>query len=870
MTWRFNLTAKMLAFLLLAGVLPLVLLGLTAFGISKQVLIEQAESDNSRLLASFSSYLRLYQSQIEDMATNLAGDPAIGQALVQVDAAASSTFSALEMRAQMGYILNNFVRVKGLDSIHLFSVGGAHFQAGQTLDFSPVQKVVADALLQEALSAPTPILWRGIDANLNQNAAQSKVISVVRAIHYFSSSSGKSEVIGLLVINLNDEIMRRYLEGITLAPGTQLMKLDRRGQIELHADTKRFGQPLTPAMLALVKSTKPVTRLVLDGQEMLMAVQPTAQQGWLITLSPRTRLTQKINQLALVTFGLVLLAISAMGILTWYFAKTVVWPIRAVSDGFAAIAKNPDEPHDLLPTGLAKDEVFQLIQGYNNHLLALQIQRKVTQELGLAKTHAEAANLAKSRFLATMSHEIRTPMNGILGMAQLLLMPNLSPQKQQDYAQTILSSGKTLLGLLNDILDLSKIEAGKFQLERVAFKPDTLLTEIQSLFEGAAHAKDLQLKNQWHGAAEQIYQADAHRLRQMLSNLVGNAIKFTRQGQISMECSEIERDTATALLEFSVSDSGIGIAPEKLDLLFKPFSQTDSSTTREFGGTGLGLSIVSTLAHAMGGDVGLQSKLGEGSRFWFRVHVEVLEPQQEALSSAVSMMAGNRAPTQAHQLHGKVLVVEDNPVNCMVIGALLTQLGLTHTVASNGQQAVQAIREGEQPDIILMDLQMPVLDGYAATEQIRQWEYESGQSRLPIIALTADAFEEDRQRSRDVGMDGFLTKPIAMTDLVAALDNYLSSKTATRKCLELASHHILDVKAFKAVVAELIPLLEQHKFAAIPCFEKLIPLVAGTTIADDIHALQLALKDMRFEFVQTRLNQMAGSLVSAENLNSEL
>lgn len=396
-------------------------------------------------------------------------------------------------------------------------------------------------------------------------------------------------------------------------------------------------------------------------------------------------------------------------------------------------------------------------------------------ELVSATEAAQEASRTKSRFLATMSHEIRTPMNGILGMAQLLLMPNLKENERRDYARTILSSGQALLTLLNDILDLSKIEAGKIQLDSVVFDPVTLLSEIQALFSGSAQTNNLQLEVYWRGLANQRFQADAHRIRQMISNLVGNAIKFSTQGCVGLEATEIERNGETSLLEFSVTDTGIGIAQDKLDLLFKPFSQTESSTTRQYGGSGLGLSIVSQLAKLMGGDVGVESVLGQGSRFWFRVKVKCLAESEDARKHKRSTQTANSSFASTDQLKGRVLVVEDNMVNRMVIESMLDKLGLIVTLLTDGQQAVDAITHGDQnPDLVLMDLHMPVMDGYTAVTLIRQWETDQSRSCLPIIALTADAFEEDRQHCLAVGMDDFLTKPIELNALKSTLSKWLS------------------------------------------------------------------------------------------------
>ena len=401
-------------------------------------------------------------------------------------------------------------------------------------------------------------------------------------------------------------------------------------------------------------------------------------------------------------------------------------------------------------------------------------QRKQSElDLIEAKRAAEAANIAKSRFLATMSHEIRTPMNGILGMAQVLLMPGVNETQRCDYARTILNSGQSLLNLLNDILDYSKVEAGKLELAPVAFYPDQLVHEMLALFGDGARSKGLRLQAIWHGK-EITYLADAHRLRQMIANLIGNALKFTAHGEIRIEAREIERDGGTAVLEFAVCDTGIGIPSDKLALLFKPFSQADNSITRQFGGTGLGLSIVKQLTQLMDGEVGVESEVGQGSRFWFRIRAAVdtrserrrQERQGPAIPFSVQM-----------PLRGKLLVVEDDATNQKVIRAMLDTLGISAELAGNGQQAIERIERGESFDLILMDVQMPVMDGITATAQIRQRERELGESRRTIIALTADAYAADRERCLAAGMDDFLTKPIDVVVLTRLLGQWLPSST---------------------------------------------------------------------------------------------
>ncbi|WP_051676930.1 hybrid sensor histidine kinase/response regulator [Maridesulfovibrio frigidus] len=571
---------------------------------------------------------------------------------------------------------------------------------------------------------------------------------------------------GVIVANYDFVKLRISVGALAPEKGLTVAILDGAGTILANSDSgkalRRERDSNADEYLALSKKSERLAMFVIDGHEELITVTPISVTGWTLVVAqdmqlvmdPVYRLAYTYSGFAIVFMLLgIALAYHFLSRVFSYFQKLIV-NIRRVSDGSYQL----DLPHE----GIREmEEVEENFYRMSQHIRTREVHIvELNEELQFRLGEAETASRAKSEFLANMSHELRTPLNGALGMLQLLQMCDLNSE-QKDYAEIAIRSCKNLTDLLNDILDLSRIEANRMPIILERFHLSDIYTSLEEIFGLAAREKGVDLILEVSPEIPDAQLGDPVRIKQILFNLVGNAVKFTSEGSIVVEAYPLpSKDLDSYRVLFSVSDTGLGIEDSQLENIFEPFTQTEASFTRRFGGAGLGLSIVKRLVELMGGKISIASSLGGGTVVYFCLTFGPVPGQDEKASVLAEVdIEGDLSAV-------RVLVAEDEQINQMLIEGLLIKQGIHPVCVKDGQEAI-AMLESNSFDMVLMDVQMPVMDGMSAIKLIRA----SGKpyANLPVIALTAYAMGGDKEKFLEAGFSGYISKPLEFEDLLRVL-----------------------------------------------------------------------------------------------------
>jgi len=777
---RIKLIWKFLLFIGVTSVAPLVGMGWASYQTALHTVEVQAGQHTQELTMQQRKYLDLLLQEIESLIANLASLDDIKQVVAQ-ERTETDIFTRLTTNARIGYILSGYTNLRGLVSIDVFTAGGDQYHVGDTLN---VQELRTDALARiraAAERAQGEIVWLGIEDNINHASAEPKVMVAARQLNVIPGLTQATQPTGLLIVNYGLNRLREHFAHATQDAAASMMIIDAERRVLYATDAGRVGSVISRAFYDTLAGAGGAFVQEIGGQSVFVSYSRSPKSNWLVVnFTPMNVLTAPTTQIFLATLFLLLVSLAMVGVGTIFLSRAVVSPINLITRSFQRIQRG--DLQQITPLQVrSNDEIGDLTRWFNAFLDSLLEKQKADAELLAAKEAAEAANLAKSEFLANMSHEIRTPMNGVIGMLQLVQDTPLT-EEQRDFITTARTSAEALLHLLNDILDFSKIEAGKLDLDKAPFELRPLILTLVKGFSVVVNGKQIDLITTIADDVPRVLVGDALRLRQILANLVGNAIKFTEQGSIHVAVKTQARSDAQITLLFSVADTGVGVAPDKLTSIFDAFVQADTSVTRRFGGTGLGLTISARLVAMMGGRIWVESTLGQGSTFFFTAVFELAStlpddqtPPPEPIHVAAAMAAHGAAGATTPQL--RILLAEDNAVNQKLAVRLLTKHGYAVTVANNGREALDALAQADY-DVVLMDVQMPEMDGLEAVRQIRQ--REQGQPHhLPVIAMTAHAMQGDRERCLEAGMDDYVSKPIKVDELLRAIDAVLPAGAAS-------------------------------------------------------------------------------------------
>ena len=890
-----NITGKIIAFLALTSVVPLLFVGLISYEISATTVRDQVSSYSVALMVKQTDNMELILQEVEGLLTNISSIDEIKNSL-DAEKAPKDDFTRLLTQAKIGYILSGYSSLKGLISIDVFGAEGLHYHVGETLLTNQVDRNIADRFFKQALASNKSVVWLGLEDNVSANSKHPKVIAAVKVLRKLDSKTLQENPTGFLLVNYSVESFYDYFVRNDLGKDSVLLILDNQNRIVFHPDASQIGKAVNPEFTARLTQPKGAFLETIDNQPMFVTYSRASMNDWLmIGMIPEAHLTASATKIRYSTMLVVIVCLVFVLFWTVPLINRTVKPVKDITNLLKQYRDGELDFNTRLPER-SQDEVGQLVKWFNTFMDSLAQKKEAEEalrrsqeqyrnvvdslkeaifqtdeqgnwtflnpawteitgfsveeslgtlfldyvhpddrqrnaelfapliarekeycrhtirymtkdgsfrmvevfarliidssgsikgtagtlndvteriqtleELQYAKEMAEAASQSKSEFLANMSHEIRTPMNAVLGMSDLLLETSLD-KNQRELAVTVHQAGQSLLTVINDILDFSKIEAGKLILEEIDFDPRKVVEETADVMAWNAREKSLSLMTFIDPAIPSHVRGDPGRLRQILMNLAGNAVKFTHRGEVSLFCTLVSEGAANPQIRFEVRDTGIGISEESANKLFEPFTQLDGSTTRKYGGTGLGLSISRSLVQIMGGTIGVDSKFGVGSTFWFTVplkHSEntVVQKPSVSLASLANL---------------RVLVVDDSDVAYTILHHYICSWGMLDGRAASAENALEIMRkaakQGDPFDIAIVDL---YLSGMSGMDLIGHVKADASISQTRLIMITAFDTKGQADLARAAGFAAYLTKPVKASQLMDVIANVVSQDTLT-------------------------------------------------------------------------------------------